>query len=1072
MEQMLLASGESNDGDDDYDNANSGVSKLLRTETVRRILLEKKSEADEDAVSSLMEQNERLGRDLEKQLQRIQTLEAERAEEREAARKASEQATSGAVEEEKRVWAERTRLLEDEVTFLREQVEMANASTGEADELSAELASLRYELESKESECNDYKSQADASSRQVRNLGEEIRTLREEVDQLATAKMELEKATSNTPPLSQDTEEDLRDTATSLREMLDDKTRLCSESATRIDDLEGKLREAERTASSLAAETEKRHNMLTEQIELQNKELEEVRLDRDGLKDVLQSREEAEEQLKIELQSCKEANERMQSELDGYADKLESTTKHHLDQLNDNLSRLKELEDINVLLEQEKNDLEMDVVNMSTTQEALDYKNAELEVAKGENSNLLCKMKEREIMFEEATREREDMYIRLKQEQERSRDLNTEVSAIGALAEEIDKLKSENERLTLRCKELEQDVDRMQAEASMNEAEVSALESEFEDVAAQRDKLQAQYDNLKEKNQEDDGLSSNRDLSMLQIEISSLNERNNALTSQNSALQEKVKQSEAVADERDTLAKAVATMTCALDQARSTIESLQDQASDVVADLIAEKDGEVSQLSLEIESLRNDLSKACSQRDNAESHAEDVEKDRNRIKVMLQELEDEMIRVQDDKSTEIERMKTQQEESIARLRTENELLRSQHDSRLEDIEDQMKQTLSNLERKEAEVQEKDSVIKQLQEERSSYKSEASGLEEQRRDAEATSENENVRLVQETTELRASIEALEEELAASNEDREQLGLENEELFVQLGLLRQMNEEERNSFESQLAERDALHSSESRDESQSLRVQVDELTALCSERAREIAEKDSLIGEIRSELESLRLNEQLGTDEDKTAGALEDDHDAKISEVEERLAEKETEIQHLTGGLADRDLRLADAEERILSLETDIASRDAELNALKKQVDDIRATTGNDAAALKTLLASKNEELSACNAELESMRSDLDICRNDLAENEEVMDRLANVSRNISASLFEISSKDKAESVEFMRSQIVSLATAVENAEISRAEALDRIVAERQSHAESLRKLGDSVKRFYSALVSAD
>lgn len=375
--------------------------------------------------------------------------------------------------------------------------------------------------------------------------------------------------------------------------------------------------------------------------------------------------------------------------------------------------------------------------------------------------------------------------------------------------------------------------------------------------------------------------------------------------------------------------------------------------------------------------------------------------------------------------------------------------------------------------------EMENVVKQLQAERSSYERDAcrTGMEEQRRDAEASAESENVRLVQEIAEATASIEALETELAESNETQEQLGLENEELFVQLGLLRQVNEDDRASFEAQLAERDVSHSPESRDEIQSLRVQVDELTALCSERSREIAEKHGLIDELRNELKSLRRNEQLGKEEEKTAAALVEDLDAKILELEARLVDKETEIERLTDSLPNRDqnpsthLPSADAKERVVMLEADIASKDAELNALKEQVDELH-TSGNDAAALRSVLASKEEELSACNSELTSMRADLKACRNELAENEEVIGRLANVSRNISASLFEISSKDKAESIEFMRSQIISLATAVENAEIRRAEALDRVVQERQSHAESLRKLGDSVKRFYSALVSAE
>jgi predicted RNase H-like nuclease (RuvC/YqgF family) len=57
---------------------------------------------------------------------------------------------------------------------------------------------------------------------------------------------------------------------------------------------------------------------------------------------------------------------------------------------------------------------------------------------------------------------------------------------------------------------------------------------------------------------------------------------------------------------------------------------------------------------------------------------------------------------------------------------------------------------------------------------------------------------------------------------------------------------------------------------------------------------------------------------------------------------------------------------------------------------------------------------------------------------------------------------------AEDVECLRSHIVSLARALERSENSRAEAIGRLVSEREAHANSLRRMSESVKRFYSTI----
>ena len=60
------------------------------------------------------------------------------------------------------------------------------------------------------------------------------------------------------------------------------------------------------------------------------------------------------------------------------------------------------------------------------------------------------------------------------------------------------------------------------------------------------------------------------------------------------------------------------------------------------------------------------------------------------------------------------------------------------------------------------------------------------------------------------------------------------------------------------------------------------------------------------------------------------------------------------------------------------------------------------------------------------------------------------------------------QDEAESADEMRANIVSLAQALEKSETRRADVIERIEKERQANADSLRRMTDSVKRFYSTL----
>ena len=73
---------------------------------------------------------------------------------------------------------------------------------------------------------------------------------------------------------------------------------------------------------------------------------------------------------------------------------------------------------------------------------------------------------------------------------------------------------------------------------------------------------------------------------------------------------------------------------------------------------------------------------------------------------------------------------------------------------------------------------------------------------------------------------------------------------------------------------------------------------------------------------------------------------------------------------------------------------------------------------------------------------------------------------------SASLVLQQTKENADDVENLRSTVISLASALEVSEGRRADAIDRLLRERETYADSLRHMSNSVKRFYSTLSSSE
>jgi hypothetical protein len=128
------------------------------------------------------------------------------------------------------------------------------------------------------------------------------------------------------------------------------------------------------------------------------------------------------------------------------------------------------------------------------------------------------------------------------------------------------------------------------------------------------------------------------------------------------------------------------------------------------------------------------------------------------------------------------------------------------------------------------------------------------------------------------------------------------------------------------------------------------------------------------------------------------------------------------------------------------------------------------------ALRDQLSQKDDHIASMDQRLQSDLShsnrELDSKDQDNAALTVELEKLKSIALKPTSSRVLELTRDQAENVDKMRSQVVSLAHALENSENRRAEVIEKIETERQAHAESLRRMSVNVKRFYSTMNMSD
>jgi chromosome segregation ATPase len=380
------------------------------------------------------------------------------------------------------------------------------------------------------------------------------------------------------------------------------------------------------------------------------------------------------------------------------------------------------------------------------------------------------------------------------------------------------------------------------------------------------------------------------------------------------------------------------------------------------------------------------------------------------------------------------------------------------------------------------------------------------------------------------ERQAVVEELEEaraELAIITNERDILADDNEEMLVQFGILKEqmdLSDEEVKRMQCEIEKLELESSSgqgQSNDMIDTLRREYDTLNSTFGQATSEKERLASLASDLESQYKQLENQNHHHQDEIKqlheNIAALQQPDDVKIGlqvrvgdyeaecleknriieanrveinrllESQQQAEQTTNEIRALGQKMGYMEKELQEKSARVHQLESLVDRTRGELDVSKEDLTRTEAAL-NAQEELTALESARhghdmNGETSALKNRLESLGAALQSTRARLAAKEEEMDQLASnmrlvqsqqsVEREIVAPppIAESAPEDE-DDVGSLRSHVVSLAVALERSENRRAEAIDRLLSERQVNADSIRRLSESVKRFYSTVSFGD
>ena len=231
------------------------------------------------------------------------------------------------------------------------------------------------------------------------------------------------------------------------------------------------------------------------------------------------------------------------------------------------------------------------------------------------------------------------------------------------------------------------------------------------------------------------------------------------------------------------------------------------------------------------------------------------------------------------------------------------------------------------------------------------------------------------------------------------------------------------------------------------------------------------------ESESQMEAIwELQDKLAEEEKQRALA-----EAKAKELEKQVhiaisrRTNESEIENETIKSLEIQLQGAHSsikkwEDALNDKENALEAQQSEIDNLTKQLFDLRSeleSTTSSITEKQNLLDDAYKKIASFDSILDQHTSTIEELKftkqsllQELASQEMELQRMRNAGVRMEIP------KDAAESIDFMREKIIALATALERSEHQRAEAMERLSSERHASADSLRRVGENVKKLYS------
>jgi chromosome segregation ATPase len=215
--------------------------------------------------------------------------------------------------------------------------------------------------------------------------------------------------------------------------------------------------------------------------------------------------------------------------------------------------------------------------------------------------------------------------------------------------------------------------------------------------------------------------------------------------------------------------------------------------------------------------------------------------------------------------------------------------------------------------------------------------------------------------------------------------------------------------------------------------------------------ECYEKNLTIENNREEMKQLRERKQKSEEMAQSTRQT-------VSQMEREAQERANQVRLLETSFDDVEAQLDAAKEELARTEASLVAQE-ELTALETARRGLdthgESSLNNRLESLGVALHSTRARLAAKEEEVEQLTSELKtlLSRQETAAVPQAPESLP---------------KDEVIDTGNLRSHVVSLAVALERSENRRAEAIDRLLSERQVNAESIRRLSSSVKKYYSTV----